>query len=102
MNPAPIHRSPCRPYGPAVPVTGAVSFASASATGAPVTTNQFTRQVIRQLLDGADADTFAAIPLASYGPWAEVVRLLCEAFAAGKANGERGTQAVATVYRSLV
>jgi hypothetical protein len=58
--------------------------------------------VIRQLLDGADAGTFAAIPLASYGPWAEVVRLLCEAFAEGKANGERGTQAVATVYRSLV
>ena len=102
MNPTPLAALSRQPVTPS-PV------ASSRASGISVTTNQFTKQVIRQLLDGADAETFAAIPLASYGPWAEVVRLLREAYAEGKANapaeqdaGRRGTQALTTVYRSLV
>jgi len=85
-------------------------FVGACSVGAgPTTTNQFAKQTIRRLLDGTDAETFAAIPPASYGPWAETVRLLREAYAEGKAGataeqdaGKRGTQAVITVYCALV
>ena len=85
MNSAPIDVSSCQPLPPAQP------FAAAAPVRAPVSTNQFTTQVIRQLLDGVDAATFAAIPLASYGPWAEVVRLLLEAYAEGKASATADT-----------
>jgi hypothetical protein len=82
MNPAPIDVSPCR--------------LPALTRPAAVTANEFTRQVIRQLLDGADPGTFATIPHCSYGSWAEVVGLLFQAYADG------GAHAVRTVYGSLV
>src|SRR5512139_3948027 len=110
MNPTPIVNPTCQPSLSAR-AGGVISGLAApmSVTTGPTTTGQFARQVIRQLLDGADAETFAAIPLASYGTWAETVRLLREAYAEGKASatpkqdaGRRGTQAVTTVYRALV
>jgi hypothetical protein len=115
MNPATTNSSPYQPVFSTRAVPSVANQVTATpATSSPVTTNQFTKQVIRQLLDGAAADTFAAIPLSTYGPWAEVVRLLFEAYAEGEAHteggahtegrdrGVGGTRTVATVYRSLV
>ncbi len=70
--------------------------------GVALTSNQFARQVIRRLLDGADPGTFATVPACSYGPWAEVVGLLLGAHANGESAGTGGAAAVRTVYGSLV
>lgn len=61
-----------------------------------VNVHEFTQQAIRALLDGGDGAASTAVPLSTFGPWAETVRLLLEAHAEG------GTPAVVAVYRSLV
>ncbi len=87
MNPTPTANFSCSP----LPGPRLTPFAAT----APTTTGQFARQVIRQLLDGAAADTFAAIPLAELRPLgrdrAAAARGLCRR--QGQRHGRAGRRA---------
>jgi hypothetical protein len=69
-----------------------------------LTPDELTHQVIRALIGGAHRDEFAATPMAAFGRWGEIVKLLFEAHAAAESAGgpNAGTDAVVRAYSAIV